>query len=46
MDIGKQQRIIQVEPEPIVTPTEVPVEPVREPLTLPDLTPEEVPAGA
>ena len=41
MDIGKQQRIIQVEPEPISIPLEAPAEPVA-----PDLVPEEVPAGA
>jgi len=41
MDIGKQQRTIQVEPEPLSVPLEAPVEPVA-----PDVVPEEVPAGA
>lgn len=44
MDIGKQQRIIQVEPEPITAPVEAPVEPLPEPVLVPDR--EEVPAGA
>lgn len=44
MDIGKQQRIIQVEPEPITAPVEAPVEPLPEPILVPDR--EEVPAGA
>jgi hypothetical protein len=44
MDIGKQQRIIQVEPEPITTPVEAPIEPLSEPVSLPER--EEVPAGA
>lgn len=50
MDIGKQQRIIQVEPEPISVPVEAPLQPtfpdVSEPLVVPDFVPEEVPAGA
>ena len=44
MDIGRQQRIIQVEPEPITAPVEAPVEPSPEPVVTPDR--EEVPAGA
>lgn len=44
MDIGKQQRIIQVEPEPVTTPVEAPVEPLPEPVLVPER--EEVPAGA
>ena len=44
MDIGKQQRIIQVEPEPITAPVEAPVEPLPEPVLVPER--EEVPAGA
>lgn len=43
MDIGKQQRIIQVEPEPIIAPVESPAEPTPEPVTVPDR--QEVPAG-
>ena len=43
MDIGTQQRIIQVEPEPITTPPEAPAEPSIEPAAVPDR--EEVPAG-
>ena len=42
MDIGQQQRIIQVEPEPITAPAEIPVE--AEPVSVPER--EEVPAGA
>jgi hypothetical protein len=44
MDIGKQQRIIQVEPEPITAPVEAPAEPSPEPVPVPER--EEVPAGA
>ena len=44
MDIGKQQRIIQVEPEPITAPVEAPAEPLPAPVRMPDR--EEVPAGA
>jgi hypothetical protein len=44
MDIGRQQRIIQVEPEPITTPVEAPAEPTPEPAPMPDR--DEVPAGA
>lgn len=45
MDIGRQQRIIQVEPEPLITPTEEPADPAA-PSPPPERAPEEVPAGA
>jgi hypothetical protein len=33
MDIGKQKRVIQVEPEPLTAPVEAPAE--REPIDVP-----------
>jgi hypothetical protein len=45
MDIGKQKRVIQVEPEPLTAPVETPAEaePFRVPAN-PDPEPADVPA--
>jgi hypothetical protein len=46
MDIGKQQRIIQVEPEPITAPPKAPASAPPEPALVPDREREEAPATA